>query len=190
MTMRHVLRLGVCGILLALCSSFLSGTPAQAAAAASESKTSSPAVSKGADDDPAPVPASQTSTTATTAMLAGGSFEYGFTGKCCINTREFSTSVEANVYISVRNMSPCNYMSGSGYGDGRVDVKMQLFQNDFAGDTKIGGDKFIVDCAGTVSWSQVNPRNRLYIKMTILYPHRDSRTYSWSGKVAYDGSTA
>ncbi|MFC7500926.1 hypothetical protein [Nocardioides sp. GCM10030258] len=126
---------------------------------------------------------------APSAMAVGSGFDYSFSGYCCINSREFDSSKEADVYISVRNMYPCNRLSNTYAGDDRPDIKMQLFQADAFDDTKIGGDKYIIDCAGTVKWSMVNQRDDLYVKMTLLYPHRDSQKYSWDGSVAYNGRT-
>lgn len=50
----------------------------------------------------------------------------------------------------------------------------------------MGNTKTITNCSGDVKWSMVNP-GKYWFKMTILYPHRDSKTYTMSGNYAYNG---
>src|SRR5262245_24248195 len=73
--------------------------------------------------------------------LAAGSFSYTFTGKCCIDSRQFDTRIEADVWFDIDSMSPCDNWPGSVYGYPKVEIG--LYQSDFGADTHIGSDKTI-----------------------------------------------
>ena len=121
------------------------------------------------------------------AAAAGGSFSYEFKGTCCINTRQFTTVTENDVWFDIDSISPCDNWPGSTYGAPKVEIT--LYQSDAFADTKIGAVKTISGCAGDVKWVDVNARKNLYFNIKILYPHRDSKTYTIKGTAAYDGRT-
>jgi len=124
------------------------------------------------------------------AHAAGTTTNWSFTGRCCIyvpggggTDSWFSTNVEKDVFFRIDNFSPCAYDSNYGYAK----ITVELWRDDFGGDTKIGSDKTIT-CTGTAKWALVNP-NQYHFHMVIQYPWRNQHTYTASGRYAYNGNT-
>lgn len=115
--------------------------------------------------------------------LAGGGFSYTFDGLCCISTRHFTTVTENDIWFDVDSVSPCDTVQG----DSGVDLLIELYKEDWGSNTNIGTDKSIENCSGDVKWSMVNA-GEYYFKIWIKYPHRDTKSYTVKGNVAYDGS--
>lgn len=123
-----------------------------------------------------------------TPAHAGTTNNWSFTGGCCIyvpggtgTDSWFTTTSEKDIFFRIDSFSPCS--TASGY----VKITVELWRNDFGPDTKIGNDKEIT-CTGLAKWVAVNP-NQYHFHMKIQYPFRDQRTYSASGRYAFNGDT-
>jgi hypothetical protein len=115
------------------------------------------------------------------ALAAGGDFDWTFTGKCCIHSREWTTTLTKDIWIDIDSVLPCDTIGGS-----KPTVRITLQKKGFLGTWSSQGSQDFINCTGDKKWANMGPGvYRFYL--TILFPHRDTKDYTIKGSVAYDG---
>ena len=115
----------------------------------------------------------------------GRSFDWDFYGRCCINSRTWTTSRSGSIWLDVDYVYPCTTING----DLGPDLRFTLYRQTSTGGYTNVGYRYIYNCDYTdVSWSG-QPTGRYYFRLQKLYPHRDAQYTTIEGTLAYDGST-
>lgn len=116
---------------------------------------------------------------ATPAQAA--SFAWTFNGKCCIESRKFTTTSTTDIWVDVDYVRP-----NGNEVDGPLIYTFTLFRDRPLRDVQVGSYRQGTGASDFV-WKGVTA-DTFYWRMDIEYPWRDARQWQMGGNTAWGGS--
>lgn len=130
-----------------------------------------------APSGPPPEPVEPDETSSVSPL--SGDFDWTFVGQCCTTSRNWTTTTTDDIYIRIADTDPCDSISGQ-----TPQIDITLYRNVWWGWADEGTATY--SCSQTFRWSD-RPAGEYQFYLQLRFPHRDSKTYTIDGRVAYDG---